>query len=297
MHYMIIRPFDPWKNTSLCTCPFKYTVNPYTGCSHSCLYCYASSYVRNFFNPRKKDRLLEHIVKDIRRVPRNSIINISSSSDPYIPLEKDLMLTRKVIEKLIGSYTVEIVTKSDLVTRDIDLLARGKSVVSITITTLNEELAETLEPKAPSPLKRVKAVAELSAKGVPVVVRLDPIIPFVTDNDKNIVEIVDAVADAGAKHIVSSTYKVKWDNFNRMVSRFPNLSKNFRELYFRFGEKIHGAYYAPKDYRERVLSKVREKVKGKGLTFSVCREGLPHLNDENVSCDGTSLVIGEGSDR
>lgn len=297
MHYMIIRPFDPWKNTSLCTCPFKYTVNPYTGCSHSCLYCYASSYVRNFFNPRKKDRLLEHIVKDIRRVPRNSIINISSSSDPYIPLEKDLMLTRKVIEKLIGSYTVEIVTKSDLVTRDIDLLARGKSVVSITITTLNEELAETLEPKAPSPLKRVKAVAELSAKGVPVVVRLDPIIPFVTDNDKNIVEIVDAVADAGAKHIVSSTYKVKWDNFNRMVSRFPNLSKNFRELYFRFGEKIHGAYYAPKDYRERVLSKVREKVKGRGLTFSVCREGLPHLNDENVSCDGTSLVIGEGSDR
>jgi len=297
MHYMIIRPFDPWKNTSLCTCPFKYTVNPYTGCSHSCLYCYASSYVRNFFNPRKKDRLLEHIVKDIRRVPRNSIINISSSSDPYIPLEKDLMLTRKVIEKLIGSYTVEIVTKSDLVTRDIDLLNKGKSVVSITITTLNEELAETLEPKAPSPLKRVKAVAELSAKGVPVVVRLDPIIPFVTDNDKNIVEIVDAVADAGAKHVVSSTYKVKWDNFNRMVSRFPNLSKNFRELYFRFGEKIHGAYYAPKDYRERVLSKVREKVKGKGLTFSVCREGLPHLNDENVSCDGTSLVIGEGSDR
>jgi len=297
MHYMIIRPFDPWKNTSLCTCPFKYTVNPYTGCAHSCLYCYASSYVRNFFNPRKKDRLLEHIVKDIRRLPKNSIINISSSSDPYIPLEKDLMLTRKVIEKLIGSYTVEIVTKSDLVTRDIDLLNKGKSVVSITITTLNEELAETLEPKAPSPLKRVKAVAELSAKGVPVVVRLDPIIPFVTDNDKNIVEIVDAVADAGAKHIVSSTYKVKWDNFNRMVSRFPNLSKNFRELYFGFGEKIHGAYYAPKDYRERVLSKVREKVKGKGLTFSVCREGLPHLNDENVSCDGTSLVIGEGSDR
>jgi DNA repair photolyase len=236
-------------------------------------------------------------VKDIRRLPKNSIINISSSSDPYIPLEKDLMLTRKVIEKLIGSYTVEIVTKSDLVTRDIDLLNKGKSVVSITITTLNEELAETLEPKAPSPLKRVKAVAELSAKGVPVVVRLDPIIPFVTDNDKNIVEIVDAVADSGAKHIVSSTYKVKWDNFNRMVSRFPNLSKNFRELYFGFGEKIHGAYYAPKDYRERVLSKVREKVKGKGLTFSVCREGLPHLNDENVSCDGTSLVIGEGSDR
>jgi len=291
MYYRIIKPFDPWKNASLCTCPFKYTVNPYTGCSHLCLYCYASSYVRDFFNPRKKDRLLEHIVKDIRRIPRNSIINISSSSDPYIPQERELMLTRKVIEMLIGSYTVEIVTKSDLVTRDVDLLAEGKSVVSITITTLNEDLAKKLEPMAPSPLKRIKAVTELSGKGVPVVVRLDPIIPFLTDDDRGIGDVVEAAADAGAKHIVSSTYKVKWDNFNRMISKFPNLSKNFRELYFKLGEKIHGAYYAPKDYRERILSKVREKVKGKGLTFSTCREGLHHLNDKNVSCDGTSFVL------
>lgn len=292
MHYRIIRPFDPWKKESLCTCPFKFTINPYTGCSHSCLYCYASAYIKEFFNPRKKEKLIEYVSKDMNLIPKGSIINISSSSDPYIPLEKKEKLTRKILEKFVSeNYIIEIVTKSDLITRDIDLLSRGKSIVSITITTLDEELAKILEPGATSPFKRIDAVRKLSENKIPVVVRFDPIIPFLTDNEENIEKVVDGAVNAGARHVISSTYKVKLDNLERIISKFPNLSKNFKEFYFRYGEKIHGSYYAPKNYREKILLKVREKVKYKGLTFSVCREGLPHLNDKMISCDGTSLLL------
>ncbi|MEM3713436.1 MAG: radical SAM protein [Nitrososphaeria archaeon] len=302
MNYKIIRPFDPWKKESLCTCPFKYTINPYTGCSHSCLYCYASSYIKDFFKPRKKERLLEYITKDINHIPEGSIINISSSSDPYIPLEKEEMITRKILEKFVSKkYIIEIVTKSDLIARDVDILCKGKSVISITITTLDEALAKALEPRAPSPLKRLDVVKKLSENNLPVVVRLDPIIPFITDNKENIKHVIDGAVNAGAKHVISSTYKVKIDNLNRIVNCFPHLSKNLKELYYMYGEKIHGAYYAPKSYREKILSEIREMVKRKGLTFSTCRENLPHLNDKEISCDGTSMIlknfVKSGSDR
>lgn len=291
-YYRIVKPFDPWKEGSLCTCPFKYTINPYTGCSHSCLYCYASSYIKDFFNPRKKSRFLEDVSKDIRYIPEGSIINISSSSDPYIPLEKEKKITRRILEKFVErNYVIEIVTKSDLVLRDIDLLCKGKSVVSITITTLDEELARILEPGAPSPIKRIDAVKKLSKNNLPVVVRFDPIIPFITDSEENIKNVIENVANAGAKHVISSTYKVKPDNLRRIVSKFPSLSKSFKELYYENGEKIHGAYYAPKNYREKILLKVRGEVKSRGLTFSTCRENLSNLNDKGVSCDGISLCL------
>ncbi|MEM2823473.1 MAG: radical SAM protein, partial [Thermofilaceae archaeon] len=93
-----LKPFDPWRATSLCTCPFKYTVNPYTGCAHGCLYCYASSYIRRFFEPRPKADFIKVVARDLRRVPAGSLINISSSSDPYGPLEAEYGYTRSLLE-------------------------------------------------------------------------------------------------------------------------------------------------------------------------------------------------------
>ena len=290
MQYRIIRPFDPWKAESLCTCPFKYTVNPYTGCSHACLYCYASSYIKDAFTPRPKSNLLGNVLKDLRVIPKGSIINISSSSDPYIPLEEKKQLTRKILERIIDNYVVEIVTKSNLVTRDISILKRGRAVVSITITTLDEKLASIIEPGAPSPLKRIEAIKELSENNIPVVLRFDPLLPFLTDNEENIRNIVRTAAKAGAKHLVSSTYKAKIDNLSRILSAFPILSEKYRKIYLKDGERIHGSRYAPKKYREVILLKVKEEAKRNSLTFATCREGLQHLNDKEVTCDGTSLA-------
>ncbi|ABL78411.1 SPL family radical SAM protein [Thermofilum pendens] len=290
-----VRPFDPWRSTSLCTCPFKYTVNPYTGCSHGCLYCYASSYIRDFFNPRPKKDFLKVVYGDLRRIPEGSIVNISSSSDPYQPLESKYGYTRRFLELAVGRYVVEVVTKSDLVARDADLLARGQSVVSVTITTMDNEVAKRLEPGAPPPSRRVKAVERLSEAGVPVVLRLDPLIPGLNDSEDSVREVVEAAVGAGARHVVSSTYKVKPDNLARLLKAFPELEPRLRKLYFEGGDRLHGYVYAEKSYRYRVLSTVREIAHGLGATFAVCREGFYDLIDRGVSCDGTHLARGRGA--
>ena len=287
-----VRPFDPWRATSLCTCPFKYTVNPYTGCAHRCLYCYASSYIRGFFNPRPKEGFPRVVARDLRRVPEGSIINVSSSSDPYQPLELEYGYTRLFLEMVAGRYVVEIVTKSDLVARDADLLAKGPSVVSITVTTLDASLAARLEPGAPPPSRRLGAVRRLSEAGVPVVVRLDPLIPGLNDSPETVRGVLEAAATAGAKHAVASTYKAKPDSLRRLTAAFPEITLKLRELYVEGGERIHGCFYAAKGWRLNTLSEAREVAHRLGLTFAVCREGFPQLIDAGISCDGTHLARG-----
>lgn len=286
-----VRPFDPWRVTSLCTCPFKYTVNPYTGCSHGCLYCYASSYIKRFFEPRPKADFLRVVSRDLRRIPPGSIINVSSSSDPYEPLELKYGYTRSLLDMIAGKYVVEIVTKSDTVSRDADLLMKGSSVVSMTITTLDRSLAAKLEPRSPPPERRLEAIRKLSELGIPVVVRLDPLIPGLNDSLDSVKGVLEAAATAGVKHVVCSTYKLKPDNLKRMVNEFPELIPTLRELYLSKGEKIHGYLYASPSYRLRSLTVVRDQAHKLGLTFAPCREGFPQLIDEKVSCDGTHLAF------
>lgn len=285
-----VRPFDPWRATSLCTCPFKYTVNPYTGCAHRCLYCYASSYIRGFFNSRPKRDFPRVVARDLKRVPEGSIINVSSSSDPYQPLELEYGYTRLLLEMAAGKYVIEVVTKSDLVARDADLLAKGPSVLSVTVTTLDANLAARLEPGAPPPSRRLKAVRRLSEAGVPVIVRLDPLIPGLNDSLETMREVLEAAAAAGAKHVVASTYKAKPDSLRRLTAAFPEIIPKLRELYVEGGERIHGYFYAAKSWRLKTLSEVREVAHRLGLTYAVCREGFPQLIDAGVSCDGTHLA-------
>lgn len=291
----VVRPFDPWRRGSLCTCPFKYTVNPYTGCGHRCLYCYASSYIRDFFNPRPKKRLLERAARDLSKIPPGSIVNISSSSDPYTPPEEELRLTRRLLRLVAERHVIEVVTKSSLVARDTDILSAARSVVSITITTLDEGLARRLEPGAPPPRARLGAMEKLSEAGVPVVLRLDPLLPWLTDSEENIVGVIEAAAAAGALHVVSSVYKAKPDSLARLARAFPDLAARYRELYLAEGERIHGYWYAPRDYRRKVFEVAAAAAHRLGLTFATCREGAAGRIDPGVSCDGTHLAFRRGS--
>lgn len=285
-----LRPFDPWRASSLCTCPFKYTVNPYTGCAHGCLYCYASSYIKRFFEPRPKADFVRVVARDLRRVPAGFTINISSSSDPYGPMEAQHGYTRRLLELIGDNHVVEIVTKSDLIVRDADLLAEGSSVVSMTITTLDASLAARLEPHAPPPQRRLRAIEELTMRGVPVVVRLDPLIPGLNDSPESVKEVLEAAAASGAKHVVSSTYKAKTDSLRRLAKAFPDLIPRLREMYVEGGERIHGCFYAPASYRLSVLRMVIGHAHRLGLTFAPCREGFNELIDRGVVCDGTHLA-------
>lgn len=285
----VLRVFDPWRVGSLCTCPFKYTVNVYTGCSHRCVYCYITSYIRDAFNPRPKKDFLKNVLRDIRKIPRNSIIDVSTSSDPYTPPEEKYGYTRELLKILKEKFRVKILTKSSLVLRDIDILRKGNFVVSITITTMDERTARIIEPFASSPSERIKVLNILSRENIPTILRLDPILPYITDSESNIREVIKNASSAGVRHVVSSTYKAKPDNLSRIIRVYPDLAERYKNLYYKNGLRIHGAYYFSKKKRLELMKLVRDIAHKYGLTFATCREGFAFLHDKDVWCDGSHL--------
>lgn len=285
----VIRPFDPW-NSPLCTCPPKYSLHPYTGCSHFCPYCYATAYIGQKPSMPKK-YFLKNLKHDLLHINKRLVVEMSTSSDPYPPLEKWVLLTRLSLEFLKKhDIKVLITTKSDIVARDKDILASMKSAVMITITTIDDELAGKLEPGAPPTSKRLKAIRLLSEKGVPVGVRIDPIIPGLNDDPSMIADLVKSVKENGGLHIVTSTYKARPDNLKRMIEVFPNKKSIWKRLYLLEGVRMHGYIYLKKEIREKILEPVVSNAKKYGLTYATCREGLGPRFFNAPSCDGTHLI-------
>jgi len=285
----VLKPFDPWRSM-LCTCRPKFSLHPYTGCSHFCLYCYASSYI-GWKPSTPKKSFIQILEKDLRYMNNNLVVELSSSSDPYPPIESWMMLTRRAIELLVGKkIKILITTKSDIVGRDSDLLLKTPSAIMFTITTLDEELAKVIEPGAPSPWKRVEALKKLSERGLPVGVRIDPIIPSLNDDPRQLYELIDVVAHNGAKHIVTSTYKARMDSLKRLINAFPDKADYWRKLYVENGERVRGYMYLPRMLREKLLEPVVRHGLEKGLTVATCREGLGRYFLQAPSCDGQHLI-------
>jgi len=285
----LVTPFDPWKSP-LCHCPPKYSFSPYTGCSHRCAYCYITSYIPNAFDCRPKDNLLERLGREIRRLDRKIPIAIASSSDPYVPAEMSTNLTRETLRLLTqNGFKVLLVTKSNLVTRDIDIIKQARCSVSMTITTLQTEITKLLEPSAPSPDKRLEAIKMLVEANIPCSIRIDPIIPRINDDLKQLETLIEEVARAGAKHIVASSYKAKADNFKRIISAFPHLRDPLERIYWAEGEAKGRARYAPHSFRRPLLQELKRISESHRLTFATCREGFSDLNS-GMTCDGTHLI-------
>ncbi len=280
----LISSFDPWQS-GLCTCPPKLTFNPYTGCDHKCIYCYASSYIPSFSECKPKKELLEKLRLEASKL-KGEIISLSNSSDPYPKTEQSTGLTRRVLEILAESNCrLQIITKSNLVARDDDLLKRIPSTVAFTITTDNDQLAKTLEPNAPSPSQRLSAAEDLISQGIPVSVRIDPIIPYVNDQPQ---KLIKTLASMGVKHITTSTYKVKPDNWNRLSLAMPLVAEKLKPLYFKEGERVGGNILLPRDMRFKILKGIRDLADAEGLRFGCCREGFERLN--TAACDGSWLL-------
>jgi DNA repair photolyase len=193
--------------------PFDQSINPYLGCEHGCVYCYARPShahwglspgldfeTRIFAKPNAAD-LLEREFADPRY--RCKLIALGANTDPYQPIERRLKITRGILETLARArHPVGVVTKSAAVVRDLDLLAPmaqlGLASVALSITTLDRSLARRLEPRAATPERRLEAIAQLRAAGVPVGVMVAPIIPGLTDGELE--AILHAAAAAGADH-------------------------------------------------------------------------------------------------
>lgn len=191
--------------------PFTWSINPYRGCEHGCIYCYARpshAYLdlspgldfetRLFAKVNAASLLREALARPGHQVES---IALGANTDPYQPVEREYRITREVIEVLADCrHPFGIVTKNALVLRDLDLLAplgqAGLCRVFLSITTLDPELARRLEPRASAPARRLEAVRRLSEAGVPVGVMVAPVIPFLTDD--GIERVLEAAAQAGA---------------------------------------------------------------------------------------------------
>lgn len=280
----LLSSFDPWRSP-LCTCPAKLTFNPYTGCDHSCIYCYASSYITDFSNCRPKKNLISKLRREAEKL-RGEALSIANSSDPYPKLEAQVYLARTCLEILSKQdCKIQVITKSDLVIRDIAILKKTSSMVSMTITTDDDAIAELIEPHAPRPSERLKALRTLVKEGIPTSVRIDPIIPFMNDKPKRLIRML---ASIGIKHITSSTLKVRPQHWKRFATAMPSLEEKLRQLYFCEGERIGRSIYLPKNLRLRLLQTVKSLAEEYDMRFGTCREGLEHMN--TATCDGSWLM-------
>lgn len=191
--------------------PFERSINPYRGCEHGCVYCYARpthayhglsaglDFETRLFAKPDAARLLEEAFRKPSYVAKT--IQLGANTDPYQPIERTRLITRSVIEVMARyNHPLGITTKSDLVLRDLDLLVpmaqKGLAAVAVSLTTLDAKLARTMEPRCPRPEKRLDAIRRLSAAGVPVAVMTAPLIPGL--NDHEIENLLAAAADAGA---------------------------------------------------------------------------------------------------
>ena len=215
---------------------------------------------------------------------------MANSSDPYVNLESSTSLTRQSLNILLPhGFRVLIITKApNLALQDLDIIRRGNCSLSVSVTTLDARKARLLEPRAPLPQERLKAISRLVKEGVPCSLRLDPIIPGINDDELD--ELVAKAAEAGISHIVASTYKAKPDSFRRVVGAFPQLRGTLANLYWIEGEVVGRARYLPKPLRSDLLKRARELAQDYGLSFATCREGFPQLQTA-PSCDGSHLIL------
>jgi DNA repair photolyase len=263
--------------------PFHWTVNPYRGCEFGCVYCYAR-YTHEFMeqDPAAFEDLIyakagaaELLAKDLRKADRRESIAIGTATDPYQPAERLYGRMREILTVLSRERgrRISITTKSDLVTRDIDLLlkvAEANQVnVHVTITTLDAKLARILEPRAPRPDLRLDAIRKLSAAGIGAGVSASPVMPLINDSERSLGAVAKAARDAGAKHFWAGVLFLRPASrgvfFAFLEKNFPHLARRYRE---RYDDEIYlrGAY--PEMIRERVY-KIRERY---GLDAGMPRE-------------------------
>lgn len=230
-------------------------MNLYRGCSHGCIYCDSRSLCyhvaddHDFEDIEVKENALELLEAALKRKRKKCMIGTGAMTDPYIPLEYKLKQTRKALE-LIEKYGfgVCLQTKSDRVLRDIDILqkinTKTKAVVQMTLTTADEKLCKILEPKVCGTEKRFQALKRLNEAGIPTVVWLSPLLPFINDNKENVLGIIEMCKEAGVYGIICFGIGLTLRTGNREYF-YDKLDKHFsglKEIYI----KTYGNSYEVK---------------------------------------------------
>jgi DNA repair photolyase len=271
--------------------PFDWSLNPYRGCEFGCQYCYAR-YTHEFMELRDsvdfEDRIYAKsaigpiLRRELKRLDPGTAVAIGTATDPYQPAERRFHRTREALKVFAeqSGLALSITTKSDLVVRDIPLLQeiakRNSLSVNVTITTLDTSLARLLEPRAPQPALRLKAVRAIASAGIPVGVFPNPIMPLITDQADRLDRLAKAARDHGATYFGGGVL------FLMPCSRkvfFPFVGKHFPHLLRRYREKYESQAYLKGPYREMIrerIAAIRDKY---GLTSGPPRREFAAWND------------------
>jgi DNA repair photolyase len=259
--------------------PHRLTANAYVGCIHGCGYCYARWYCKQD-EIRVKVNAPEILKKELKNriakaKPREPVC-LGSISDPYQPIELKYQLTRQMLQVCDElSYPVFIVTKSDLVTKDKDVLSslakRNLVAVNLTITAVNSKLLRKLEPYSPSNQKRLEAMKTLTTAGIPVNLYLSPYFPYLSENLLNY--YIKKAYDCGARCCAAVPLKIRpiiWKGVEQFLqTNIPSLVAKYEELHFKHGGKDLSGYWLPElTYRRKLLESIAEKCKGLGMCFT-----------------------------
>ncbi len=254
--------------------PFAWTINPYRGCEFACKYCYAR-YTHEFMEMRdgldfeRKIYVKQHAAnllrQELRQVKAGEDIAIGTATDPYQPAERQSEVTRAILEELSrhSGLQLGIITKSNLVLRDVELLQeiakKNRLFVSLTITTLNINLARLLEPRAPRPDLRMEAVRKLSQAGIATGVSCSPVLPGITDSPRDLEAVVKATAEAGGRHVFANPLFLKPCSAAVFM---PFLEKEFPQLAESYQQRYQDRAFVTGPYRKRIaelMQKLREK--------------------------------------
>jgi len=208
---------------AFCTCLPKYNLNTYLGrCTHQCVYCYAVKFPSFVGHVQPRLKLLEQIEGMARNTKVKLPVMLSDCTDPYQPLERDCQITRRCSEILAKhGFPLLMVTKSDMVVRDLDVFKQTPTVVAVTITTPREEVAYLIEPFAPPPEKRLSALQKIVEKGIPAVARIDPILPGINDDLKDFESLVSSLGSVGVRQVTVATMKLVRGVFSTMKQIQP----------------------------------------------------------------------------
>lgn len=221
-------------------------MNLYRGCTHGCIYCDARSVCYHtpvpFEDVEVKQNAPQLLEDRLKRKREKCMIGTGSMSDPYMHCEKDLKLTRRCLELIDQyGYGLAVQTKSDLILRDIDLLEsinkKAKCVVQITLTTFDERICRMIEPNVCTTRRRFEVLKEMQARGIPTVVWMTPILPYINDTEENLYGILNYCKDAGVKGIIKFDFGLTlregdreycYENFEKL---FPGLKEFYEKKY------------------------------------------------------------------
>src|SRR5467141_3831959 len=257
--------------------PFEWTINPYRGCEFACKYCYArytheymeldgSEFEKKIYVKKDAAPLLAWDVNhkysytsEASGGARPDHIAIGTATDPYQPAEREYRVTRACLEELATreGLSVSIITKSNQIVRDIDVLKRiaerSNLGIDITITTLRAGLTRLLEPRAPRPDLRLAAVKQLREAGLSVGVSASPLIPGITDRDGDLEAVAEAAKEAGAQWFFSGVLFLMPSSAKQFLpfvrEKFPRLARQYEQWYSKNG-------YAPEEYRRKASERV-----------------------------------------